>query len=276
MPVRILKFLTSSSLYLALNGSLVVVLGYFLYGIEMSFPILIAAFLTTFSVYGLNKATDKAEDSVNHPEVASMNSKYFVISSVVAIMFSLVIGAMEGPWVIVVLVAPFVVGVVYSVKISKRVPRLKEIVGAKSLSVAFSWALTGSLLPAVVHPVLFEGVILVFSYIFIILFVNTVLFDVLDLRGDAPSGVRTIPLALGISSTRNLLLGVNSFLVAWVAYCLARGLFLSFMPALFFSVFYGYFIIAFFLRNKGMRLQAQLIVDGEWIPIISILRLFLK
>ncbi len=276
MPVRVLRFLTSSSLYLALNGSLVVVFGYFLYRIEMSFFILLAAFLATYSVYGLNKATDKAEDVVNRPDVASKNPKYFVISSVVAMMFSLGIGAMEGPWVVAVLLTPLVVGMVYSVRISKRVPRIKEVLGAKSLSVAFSWAFTGSFLPAVMHPVLFEESVLVFSYIFVSLLVNTVLFDVLDLRGDSVSGIKTIPFALGLSKTKKLLLGVHSCLVVWVVYCLLRGLFLNFMPALVFGVFYGYFFILYFLSNRRMRLRAELMVDGSWVPLIATMVLFLK
>jgi len=231
--------------------------------------------LATFSVYGLNKATDHMEDSVNDPEFNSRRSKYFVVASVVAMICSLVIGVFEGPLFVAVLVAPFFVGTIYSVRFSKR-RRLKEIVGVKSLSVAFSWAFTGSVLPVVVHPVLFEAAILVFSYIFIALFVNTVLFDVMDLKGDSVSGVKTLPFVFGLGFTKNLLLGVNSCLVAWVCYCLMRGLFLGFMPALLFGVFYGYFIILYFMRKKRARLQAELLVDGEWIPLLAILRLFLK
>jgi 4-hydroxybenzoate polyprenyltransferase len=267
--------LTSSSLYLALNSSLVVVLGYVLYDLEISFLVLLAAFLVTFSVYGLNKVTDQAEDTVNNREFAPKR-KYFVVSSIAAMILSLGIGSLEGPLFVIVLITPLILGTIYSIRFSKRLPRLKEIVGAKSVSVAFSWAFTGAILPAVVHTVLFEEAVLVFSYIFITLFVNTVLFDVLDLKGDSVSGVRTLPFVLGMNFTKILLLGANSCLIAWMCYCLWRGLFLGFVPALCFGVFYGYLMIFYFLRNKRMRLQAELLVDGEWIPLLAILRLFLR
>lgn len=276
LPTNVLTFLTSSSLYLSLNGSLVVLLAYFLYGIEISIIRLMAAFLVTFSVYSLNKVTDRVEDAVNRPEVANKGGRGFLISSVVAMFLGLALGAMDGLWVMFVLVSPLFVGLIYSVRITKRVPRLKEVVGVKSLCVAFSWAFTGSLLPEITHSVLFEEVVLVFLYIFLSLLVNTILFDVLDLKGDSVSGVKTIPLVFGRSKTGHFLVVANSCLVAWVAYSSLRGLFLSFMPGLVFGVLYGYLIIKYFMNCSRKRLRAELMVDGEWIPLITVLRLFSK
>jgi 4-hydroxybenzoate polyprenyltransferase len=153
---------------------------------------------------------------------------------------------------------------------------LKEVVGVKSILVAFSWAFTGSLLPALVEPVNHELVILVFVYIFFSLLVNTVLFDVLDLKGDQVSGVRTIPFVLGLRRTKIFLILMNSCLVVWLVYSASRGLFLSCMPALVFGVFYGYLMIGHFVNHRFKRLRAELLVDGEWIPLIAILRLFFR
>lgn len=232
--------------------------------------------MATFSVYSLNKVTDRVEDAVNRPEVAAKSTKPFIISSGAAMFLGLAVGAMDGIWVLVVLVAPLFVGLVYSVRVSNRAPRLKEVVGVKSFCVAFSWALTGSLLPEIMQSVPFEEVVLVFIYIFFSLLVNTILFDVLDLRGDAFSGVKTIPLVLGLGKTKKFLIGANTCLVIWVAYCLWRGLFLGFMPGLVFGVSYGYFVIVYFLNCSSKRLKAELMVDGEWIPLIAVLRLFSK
>jgi 4-hydroxybenzoate polyprenyltransferase len=275
-PMSFLRFLTSSSLYLALNGSLVVVLAYSLYGIEISIFRLIGAFLATFSTYSLNKVTDRIEDAVNRPEVVAKGTKRFLVSSMAAMFLGLVIGAMDGAWVVAVLVIPLVIGLVYSVRLSERVPRLKEVVGVKSFCVAFSWALAGSLLPEIMHSVLFEEVVLVFLYIFVSLLVNTILFDVLDVEGDSVSGVKTIPLVFGLSRTKKVLFGANTCLVVWVAYCLWRGLFLDFMPSLVFGVLYGYFIIGYFLNHSCKRLMVELMVDGEWFPLVTVLRLFSK
>ena len=274
--MRFFNFLTSSCLFLALNSALVVFLGFALYRTEVSSAILLASFLATFSVYALNKATDKAEDAINRPETGSKNSKYYLIPSLVALILSLGIGLLEGPWVDLVLVAPLLVGLFYSVRFSKKVPRLKEVVGVKSILVAFSWAFTGSLLPALMKPVNHELVLLVFVYIFFSLLVNTVLFDVLDLKGDQVSGVRTIPFVLGLRRTTIFLILMNSCLVVWLVYSASRGLFLSCMPALVFGVLYGYLMIGHFVNHRFKRLRAELLVDGEWIPLIAILRLFVR
>ncbi len=276
MYVRVLKFLTSTSLFLALNSALVVIFSYFLYGIDLSPMIVFVAFLATFSVYGLNKATDKAEDAINRPEIASRRSSYYLVPSMTALAASLIIGAIEGLMVLLIVTTPLIIGIIYSVKLSPSLPRLKEIVGIKSIAVAFSWALTGSLLPAATQQLAFEKVALVFIYIFIQLLVNTIMFDSLDIKGDQLSGVKTIPIALGKTKTRKLLLLLNSLLWLWIAYCLFNYLFIPCLPALIFGVIYSYFLIWGFLHKTGKRFYADLIIDGEWIPIVTILKTILR
>jgi 4-hydroxybenzoate polyprenyltransferase len=269
--LRVVRFFTSSSLFLALNSALVVYFSFILYEIEVSPLILLAAFLSTFAVYSLNKVTDKTEDSINKPEQTTKAQKYYLIPSIVSCIISLAIGLMEGPLVFLVLLTPLIVGFVYSVKISKLLPRLKEVLGVKSVLVAFSWAFTGSFLPALMGFVTAEKIFLVFMYIFIQLFVNTVLFDVLDMSGDGVSQVKTIPLRLGKTRTAHLLFLANSLLLLWLVCCFVFGLFLRYLPAAAFGVFYGYGLIWYFTKNSGKRLSAELMVDGEWLPIVAFL-----
>ena len=279
LPKKILlviRFFASSSLFLALNSVFVVYFSFLLYGIDVSSPILLAVFLSTFSVYGLNKVTDQVEDSINKPEIASKSQTYYLIPSIVCCLISLGIGALEGPLVFTILLTPLIIGFVYSVKICKLLPRLKEMLGVKSIFVAFSWAFTGSLLPAAIGLVDVDKILLVFMYIFIGLFVNTVLFDVLDIEGDKVSGVKTIPMVLGRSGTMYLLVAVNSLLFFWVGLCWFFGLFVRDLPALVFGAFYGYAVICYFTKNKRKRLSAELIVDGEWLPIVAFLRAIVR
>ena len=117
-----------------------------------------------------------------------------------------------------------------------------------------------------------------FVYVFVQMLVNTILFDTLDVRGDSVSGVKTIPVVLGLTKTRKLMTAINSTLLLWLAYCLIRGFFVNFVPALTFGVFYGYLVIWYFLRKdcRLIRLQAELMVDGEWLPILAFVRLILR
>ncbi len=270
MLSKSLGCLTSTSLFLAFNGALVTVFSFFLYGQPVVPDIVLAAFLLTFSVYGLNKTTDRVEDSVNSPHRASMAPRYYLVSSVAAMLGCLAIGALNGPRVFLILLIPLIVGLVYSVRVTKIMPRIKEIVGLKSFVVALSWALTGALLPSAFQDVPLEKIVLVFAYVFVQLLVNTVIFDSFDVKGDKVSGVTTIPMVLGRHRTKILLAAANTTLILWVAYCISTGLFVSFMPALVFGVLYSYLMIEFLTSRHHHRLSAELFLDGQWIPIVGL------
>ena len=65
---KIIKFMTSTSLFLSLYASLVVIFSFLVYGHSIAPEIVLAAFLVTFSIYSLNKATDKIEDASQFPK----------------------------------------------------------------------------------------------------------------------------------------------------------------------------------------------------------------
>jgi 4-hydroxybenzoate polyprenyltransferase len=269
----LLRLVTSTSVFLAINAQMVAAFSSLLYGVEVKPVILLIAFLATFSVYNMNRATDKAEDSVNRPETASRGTCFFLIPSITAAMLCLLLSASVGARALSVIATSFIASIAYSVKLLPSIPRLKEIMGVKSVLVAFSWGFTGALLPASTQPVDPMKIVLTFAYISIQLLVNTVLCDVCDVEGDRASGVRTLPVVLGLSRTRNLLLMVNSLMLPWLIYCVKQGLFLEYMPALFFGAVYGYLIIWVFSREKRKRLLVELAVDGEWIPLVALMRL---
>ena len=208
---KVIKFMTSTSLFLSLNASLVVVFSFLVYGQSIAPEIVAAAFLVTFSIYSLNKATDKVEDAVNSPNIKSRSRSYYLTASVCATIACLSIGALDGLNVLLVLSMPFVIGLVYSVRVVKTLPRLKEITGVKSLSVALSWAVTGAFLPYALVTVDFQKVLFVFGFLFVQVLIKEVIFDSLDMRGDKVSGVTTIPMVLGKRKTKFFLVVINAF-----------------------------------------------------------------
>ncbi len=268
--------MVSNSLLLALNGVMVVVFGFFLDSAAISPSLLFAAFLVTFSVYGLNKFTDKAEDSVNRPETLPRAPGYYLVFSLVSMVFGFLIGLWEGILAFYVLCTPVLIGVIYSVRISKSIPRLKEIVGVKSIVVAVSWALTGSLLPEPFCTAKLQVIVIVFVYIFIRVFVGATLCDVLDKKGDLASGVETIPIRLGLNKTKMFLVLLNSLGMLLPIFCVATGMLVRFVPALLFGVLYGYLAIWFFFKHNCKRFTAGLMLDGEWIPIVIITCLLIR
>ena len=182
------------------------------------------------------------------------------------------LSASFGVKALLVMAPSFLASFVYSVKLSESIPRLKEVVGVKSVLVAFGWGLTGALLPTISQPADALKVVLAFSYIFIQLLVNTILCDIPDMDGDMAAGVKTVPIVLGLDSTRKLLLAINSLMLPWLLYCFTQGLFLEYMPALSFGMLYGYLIIWAFSRKHSRRLLVEIAVDGEWIPLVAIMK----
>ena len=274
MWVRATKLLISTSLLLSLDGALIVVFGSLLYGTQMDLELVIAAFLAVFSIYNLNKITDKVEDSINQRERAFKTNKIYSVLSVGAIIISLAIGALKGFFYLLILLTPIILGIFYSVKMSNKLPRLKEITGAKSIIVAFSWSTTGAFLPLTSGTINFMETSLVFTYIFIQVLINTVLFDSFDTKGDLVTGIKTIPSLLGQSRTKVLLLSVNSTLIFWLGLCYIEGIFKQFLLPLLFGIIYGYLIILRFLGKNLREVSTEIIIDGEWLLIVPMMKLF--
>ena len=276
MLIKALKLTMSSSVFLALNGALVVVFACFLYGIEISSKVVLAAFLATFSVYCLNMVTDKKEDVINKSETSPKKNNYYIVASAAAMFVSMAIGVSISFSALLILAAPLLIGCAYSIQITKSIPRLKEVVGVKSVVVAFSWALTGALLPITIQSISSYKEILVFFYLFAQILVNTIICDALDIKGDRVSGITTVPIALGLKNTKKLLLTINGSLVIWLLCCFFAGFFMNLILALLFGVFYEFGIICYFLRRDRPRLHAELMVDGEWLPLVVLMRVFIR
>jgi 4-hydroxybenzoate polyprenyltransferase len=273
---KILKFMTSTSLLLSLNASLVVIFSFLVYGQSIAPEIVLAAFLVTFSIYSLNKATDKVEDAVNSPNIPSRSRVYYVTASVSATIACLSIGALDGLKVLLVLSMPFVIGLVYSVRVVKTLPRLKEITGVKSLSVALSWAVTGTLLPYALGTVEFQKVIFVFAFIFIQVLVKEVIFDYLDMRGDKVSGVTTIPMVLGKRKTKFFLVVINTFSGLLVMFSILSGLIIQFVSLSIFSILFSFLIIWLFIGNGNKRFHGEPVVEGKCLLLSGLIKAILR
>jgi 4-hydroxybenzoate polyprenyltransferase len=122
------------------------------------------------------------------------------------------------------------------------------------------------LLPLAVHVDIPFILLLIAYWIFLKVFIDSVVLDVRDIDGDRKAGVRTIPVSLGRNKTRNLLLFLNSTLVVWLAFSLYHDLFYPYQFVLIFSVLYGYWFILCFTRASSKTTGLfDLFVAGEWL-----------
>ncbi len=229
-------------------------------------PLLLqSAFMVTFAVYTLNLVTDKSEDKANRGEPEKINKQLLLISTI-AISSAIFFSAFLGIKAVLVIATPFLAGILYSVKILPKIPRLKEVLAAKSVIVALSWGTTGALLPFIQENIQPDKVFIVFLYVFIQIFIGTILSDVLDIKGDLENGINTIPIKLGLFKTRTLLLIMNSLLIPMILYVLTKHVFAQHYLILGFGIIYGYFMIFYFCNQKRSRIMFETIIDGMFIP----------
>ncbi len=272
IPNRVASFLISTSLFLAINGSFKVFFSGLLYNMFASTMVVIT-FLTTFTTYGLNRLTDLKEDSINAPERGKSIKKIeliFKISVALSFLLSLVLGFFESILILPILLFALFMGILYSVRLSRKIPRLKDITGVKNFTVAFSWAVNSTFFPLIYLTNQKIVLILLIFYIFFIKsYINSIIFDIRDVEGDRMSGVRTIPVSLGREKTKILLIILNSTLLPWLL--MFQDYFTKYFYVLLFSIAYGYWYIIYFCGACSKPAKSlDLLVDGEFILIATV------
>lgn len=247
--------------------------------VQPNYILLVAVFLSTFSVYSLNRLTDMEEDAVNIPERGAYvkgKEKTLLILCILSYATALLLGWFVNPVSILVLLFPLIIGVLYSIEVSPKLPRLKNIPGMKNFIVTLSWVVGAVFVPVVCYYRGFEVTAMIFYFIFIKIFVNAVSFDIRDIEGDKKSGVRTIPVLLGRSRTKYLLLAIQSTLIIWFLFVVLEGIFVHYWLIFIFSIFYGFWYIQYFSKNRKLEVFSRdLFVDGEWI-ILAVLCLIIN
>ncbi|MCK4348986.1 MAG: UbiA family prenyltransferase, partial [Thermoplasmatales archaeon] len=229
-----ISFLASSSLFIATVSFCVAYFSFLLFNMSPNYTLLFAASLVTFSVYNINKVTDKEEDSVNLLEryaFVKHKERILISFSVIAYIIALLIVTLENTLLIPIFLVPLFCGIIYSTRTFSNLPRLKDIFAVSNVIVTLSWVMVATLLPAIYlyrHTIF----LLVFYFLFIKIFVNAILFDVRDMKGDGKQGVNSIPVIIGIDKTRKLLLALNSLLIPWLAVSIYLGLFTKYLPIL--------------------------------------------
>ncbi|WP_292395880.1 UbiA family prenyltransferase [Methanoculleus sp. UBA303] len=271
----VLHLIVYSSLYLSVAGAAMVYVSCLLQGLPFDPVAAVILMLVTFAVYNLNRKTDEDEDAINHSERYAFTKEYGPIlfrSAAAAYIIALCLSACLGYESLLVTAVPLIAGVVYSVPlfpIRLGFRRLKEVPFMKSLIVAFSWAVPPALLP-VCHAALPAGSAagIVGVFFFLLVFTNTVVFDVRDVEGDMASGVKTIPTILGTRRALLLLTGINVSLGA--ALVLAGRLFLpgsctALMLAA--GIVYAQAYVLCFQRLRTKKLLFELLADGQFIVL---------
>ena len=261
-----------SSLYLCIAAVSMVYLSSVLQDIPLSLPVCGIMFLVTFSVYNLNRKTDEDEDEINHFKRYAFTKKYAKVLmnlSLATYIVAFLIAGMYGIMAVVITAIPLVNGILYSIPFLPRgfrYRRLKDIPFVKNIIVGIAWAVPVALLPVLCAGLpLGEMTIAVGLFFFLLSFIDSTVFDIRDVKGDAETGVQTIPVILGIKKTR-ILLSVMNLAGIGIILILCNGyLSLVEMAIIAGIAMYVQSYIIFFNGAELSRVLYDLLADGQYL-----------
>jgi len=270
---KTILFLSVSSLSVGISGFFATFIAYSLLGVPVRIDICIAVFLMAFSLYSINKITDIKEDAINIPERLSFikgRGELILAYSISAYMLCIIMTFLDSPSSALLCFIPLVANALYGSRLLPGLPRLKDIPVMKNVVVAVSWAITLTFLPAA--HIMYERstIALVFFFMLIKAFVNTVLYDLRDVKGDKENKIKTLPVILGTERTVLMLLAFNSALFPLLIIFTGSAWTLTAM-----LILNGFACILYFGENMN-KLAMDVFVDGEWTLISIIFILFCK
>ena len=237
-------------------------------------------FLIVFSLYNTNKSVDLEEDKINQPEKAAFQLKYgrpLYWAGILAYLLALSLALWQGLDLFLATLFPLIIGLAYSIKFLPegfRFRRFKDMPFLKNICIGFT---LGFIL--VIIPVVSEGlslswpVYLAFAFVFLRLIVNTVNFDVRDMKGDKEADVLTVPVLFGKGKTRFAIDLVNTFSGLMVAWAVWQGFFppaALIINLLTFSAYYYNHL------EKGVLpelIHYELLIDGNESYLMALLAL---
>jgi 4-hydroxy-3-methylbut-2-enyl diphosphate reductase len=224
---QIVRFLLQSSLYVAggagsLCYAMAVLRGAGARAVDVAVTI-----LYVFAMHVLNRYADKAA-YYNDPSRAAFYERYrkpFFVAGIAATVLALLLSVIQGMAVLFSLLAMTALGLLYSVRLFPerwlavvRVGKLKDIPASKTIFVAGAWSVVAALLPGFHSGLRVDGpTINALAAVFVIVFVRSAMFDLVDIQGDRFVGKETIPIVLGERRTRRLLICLVLLLAALLA-----------------------------------------------------------
>jgi len=195
--------LLGSSILVSISGALRIHLASLLLQVDSNFFTIIAAFFIIYSVYTLDRTLASAEDNINRTELNGSNKDLGLTVVVVAFLIGGILLAKEG--MLIFALIPLVTGYLYSkgIQLGRYSFRLKGGLGVKNIVVCLTWGIFIVGLTGCKH---FIPVAIIFLLYGVKVFINSIIDDFKDIKGDIVAGVQTLPIYLGEQKTCNLLI----------------------------------------------------------------------
>lgn len=243
-----------------------------LLGVNTNIFIYIAASLIFFSTYLINRLIERKEDDLQYKQQVDFITKYFKILlfvSLIAYSIALIIiGFGKRLDLFLLSLFPLTVVLSYTIKwlpSNFKFRRLKDVFVIKNAWIALGWiSIVVFLVNYYNSQNITAGLIIIAIFFFFRIFINTVVFDMRDHKGDEIHRVMSIPVILGIEKTKIILVLLNLFIGLFIAISAYIGLINSLGYFASLSTVYTFFYMFVLERSRDKSLVCNLLVDGEY------------
>jgi 4-hydroxybenzoate polyprenyltransferase len=203
--------LLNSSTLVAISGALRLHTAFLFAGIGPKLMVYLAGGLIIYATYTLDRALDSEEDTINRSELSGSKKLIAIIACIVAFLAGTLILAHEN--IYFASPFPFIVGYLYSkgIKIGKLKLKLKGSMGGKNIVIALTWGGTIAIIVSKWAESILT-IILIFLFYSTKLFMNSILYDFKDIKGDMAAGIKTLPTFFGRDGIRKILMALSLLL----------------------------------------------------------------
>lgn len=214
--------LLNSSTVVACSGAVRLHIAFLLAGIATKIPVYIAFALIVYATYTLDRSIGCAEDTINNPGRINADHTVGLAAAAAAFCAGLCMLVREGIFLAPLL--PLIIGFLYTrgIRVGSRTFTLKGSCGVKNSVIGITWGGTIALIAS--HWCTSTATLaVIFVFYFSKMFVNSVVFDFKDIRGDRAAGIRTLPVWIGETSTRAVLIAIIMALHIFMITALVAG-----------------------------------------------------
>ncbi|MBT6227673.1 MAG: 4-hydroxy-3-methylbut-2-enyl diphosphate reductase, partial [Candidatus Scalindua sp.] len=220
---KAITILIGSFMYIGIGAASFSYSSSVLLGINPRIKFCTIATLFLFSMYVLNYFANKEAAALSEPSRAKLYERHqgvFKILGIVAAILSSVLAYTVNIDAFFCVFFASLFGIAYRVYIIPkkltsiiRYRSLAQIPGSKEVFISIAWAVSTGLIPFLGSPESsLPSLPVVLAFTFSMVFVRTVLLDVRDVQGDRIVGKETIPIAIGKTNTKAMLVVISILL----------------------------------------------------------------
>jgi 4-hydroxy-3-methylbut-2-enyl diphosphate reductase len=250
-------FAVRTDLYSAAGAGCLSLAAMLLQGLPVNLLHILTASLYVFAMHILNRFINRKASSISsfREESYLLHEKVYITLALVSMILALGASVLAGPAPFILLFVISLSGILYNTALLPegwRFRRLKDLPGSKNISTAIAWAAVTALLPWIQTGIVpTPGVATAFLFIAGIVFIRSVLSDILDIQSDRLIGRETLPVLIGEGRTFVLLQGISSLLFVLLAAAHPAGWATSLSFFLLSCVFYIWICFKLYDRRSG-------------------------